>query len=134
RLSRTAIIIAFLVLAVLGAYAPVVTHEFVNYDDDKHLTGNARMNPPTLANAAKYWTDARGFFGLYIPVTYTAWTLVAQLAYRPSPASLNPHIFHIANLLLHVCSTVVVFVILRRLLSRNEIWEGEAPAEPGTLN
>jgi hypothetical protein len=119
------------VLAVLGAYAPVVTHEFVNYDDDKHLTGNPRMNPPTLANAAKYWTDAPGFFGLYIPVTYTAWTFVAQLAYRPATASLNPHTFHIANLLLHVCNTVVVFLILRRLLSRSATWEGEAPAEPG---
>ena len=108
---------------MLGAFAPAVTSDFVNYDDDKHLTGNARMNPPTLANAAKYWTDARGFFGLYIPVTYTAWTLVAQLAYRPatssSPASLNPDVFHIANLLLHACSSSVVFLILRTLLSRS---------------
>jgi hypothetical protein len=117
------------VLAVFGAYAPVVTSDFVNYDDDKHLTGNPRMNPPTLANTAKYWTDPRGFFGLYIPVTYTVWTLVAQLAYRPAtasaPASLNPHVFHIANLLLHALNTVVVFAILRRTVR-----EGEAPAEP----
>jgi hypothetical protein len=113
------------VLAVIGAFWPVVKCGFVNYDDDKHILGNPRFNPPNLSNTLGYWTE-RGYFGLYIPVTYTAWTLVAQVARRGNTP--NPAVFHAANLLIHIGSAIVVYLILRRLI-RSSPW----PALIGAL-
>lgn len=112
-LRRRWLIIAIIVLATAAAYWPVLTCGFVNYDDDKHILANPRFNPPTLKNALAYWTE-RGFFGLYIPVTYTAWTVVAQTARRGD--SFSPAVFHVANLLVHACNAVLVYFILQRLL------------------
>ena len=64
-------------------------------------------------------------------MTYTAWWLIAHVAYldQPDPRgiSLNPSIFHLANVLLHAVNVLIVFSILRRILKRD--W----PAAAGAL-
>jgi len=124
-LRRSWLIIAIIVLATAAAFSPVVECGFVNYDDDKHILANPRFNPPALKSTLAYWTD-RGFFGLYIPVTYTAWTVVAQIARRGD--AFSPAVFHGANLLVHACNAILVYFILRRLV-RSAPW----PAMLGAL-
>src|SRR4051812_11354103 len=92
-----AIVVAVIILTCVATYWPAVGHDFTNWDDPTHVTHNARFLPPTCASIARYWTE-RAFFGLYIPVTYSAWTIVGMFAGEP----LDPHVFHAANLMLHV--------------------------------
>jgi Flp pilus assembly protein TadD len=68
---------------------------------------------------------------LYVPVTYTFWSGLAAVADTgaadPAGISLNPLLFHAANLLLHLASTLIVWQILSRLTRR------AAPATIGAL-
>jgi hypothetical protein len=114
--GRRAFVVALVITgATLAALWPVIGHDFTKWDDPTHVTDNARFLPPTFSSISKYWTE-RSFFGLYIPVTYTAWTIVGMFAGEP----LNPHVFHAANLVLHVASALTVFWILSKLLSGDD--------------
>ena len=125
--SSRLIIPLVIVAAILLTFAPALRNGFVNYDDPFHIINNPRFSPPTLANATMYWRE-RGFFGLYIPLTYGAWTIVGQLAHRPreSSAIFNPTVFHAANVLIHIASALVVWAILRRTIARD--WVAAAGA------
>jgi tetratricopeptide (TPR) repeat protein len=103
----------WLAVLVLIVFAPVLGHGFVHWDDYGTLVSNSDFNPPTPGKLAGYWS--REHMDLYIPVTYTAWAGIARLAYRPDGAGLNPALFHAANLLIHIASALVVYMVLRRL-------------------
>jgi hypothetical protein len=56
-----------------------------------------------------------------VPVTYSLWWLLSKASVRELPANpgkfvQNAHVFHAANILLHIAAACVVFAILRRLL------------------
>jgi Flp pilus assembly protein TadD len=111
-----------IVLVVTAAFARLGFHEFTGWDDPATIYGNPSFNPPRLANLAWYWTawDERASMGLYVPVTYTFWGLLAKIAYLqnadPLGIRLNPFVYHSANVILHVLGALVAFELLRRLL------------------
>jgi tetratricopeptide (TPR) repeat protein len=59
--------------------------------------------------------------GLYVPVTYTVWGLLAKVAYLqsadPSGIRLNPFVYHSANVVFHVLAALAAFELLRRLVA-----------------
>lgn len=101
-------------------FLPAVFNDFVAWDDVTFVAGNPRFNPPTLETLRFYWTHAGS--NLYIPLTYTLWAALAKLAYVSTADSLgtrlNPYIFHLASVLLHVMATVAVFGILRHVVRK----------------
>jgi Tfp pilus assembly protein PilF len=96
-----------LVLLPLAVFWPVVTFGFLNWDDRFHLLDNPLFQPPSIDNIRHYWS--RPYMGLYIPLTYTVWTLIGTV-------TMSPAAFHAANLVLHVGCTVLVFLIVRQLI------------------
>jgi hypothetical protein len=105
-----------LMLGTIVVYLPVLGLDFVEWDDNQHLLENKRVNPPLLKNTLLYWHE-KSFFGMYIPVTYTAWTLIAIASRTPANAQghiLDPYVFHLVNMLAHVLVTLQVFRLLRR--------------------
>ena len=121
------LIAALLLVLTLAVFQRVGGQDFVCWDDSLHVTGNPHLG--SLAQIGDFWRHPYG--GLYIPLSYTAYALVAQAARGAPPApgmsALDPHVFHRANLTLHLLNTLLVFVILRRLLRRD--W----PAGAGAL-
>jgi protein O-mannosyl-transferase len=113
--------LAILIAAITAVtFAPVARNGFVGFwDDNLAIAQNPDYNPPKLANLAHYWVPPpkRQF---YVPVTYSLWGLVAMVAQRPAAGgagvTLNAAWFHGESLLAHVLSTLLVFVIVRRLL------------------
>lgn len=103
-----------LVLVVAVVYLPVTSFEFMNYDDASNIQ-SPLGNDFSLANLVRFWS--RPYEGLYIPLTYTIWGLLAALGRAGGATAFNPLLFHLANLLLHITSTLVVFYLLRRLFS-----------------
>lgn len=103
-------------------FLPVWRGGFLSWDDQVNLYRNPRLNPPSIDAVASFW--AAPYLELYIPVTYTAWSGLAALAYRSEPdaagISLTPWVFHAANLLVHILNCAVVFEILRRLISADQ--------------
>ncbi|MGH7175951.1 MAG: tetratricopeptide repeat protein, partial [Tepidisphaeraceae bacterium] len=58
---------------------------------------------------------------LYIPLTYTVWWGLVQVASEPTVGgvSIDPTVFHAANVVLHAASAVAVFWLLRRLVAND---------------
>ncbi len=104
----------------LGSVISGQRFDFVDWDDPRTIAANPDFNPPSFAGMLKYWKAP--YLDLYIPVTYTVWTGVAQIAKLPVPddrgISLDPYPFHAINLLAHILSAVLVFGILRLLVKR----------------
>jgi tetratricopeptide (TPR) repeat protein len=119
-----------LIVVVLGvAFAPIVRHAFLTWDDNYTLSENPLIQHPSLENMMFYWRH--GFMDLYVPVTYTVWTVVAFISAaigRGDPAgSLDPHVFHAASVVVHAINALLVFGLLHWLLKKP--W----PAAAGAL-
>jgi lysophospholipase L1-like esterase len=92
--------VGLIVAVTLLTYWPVVTHNFVEWDDSQ-----------TTAAVEDYWTRPQG--NLYIPVTYGVWNLLRSLG-----RGADPTLFHAFNLLIHLCTTLVVWKVLNLLFER----------------
>lgn len=100
-------------------YFRTLSSDFIWYDDQVHIFQDDLLNPITFHNFTKFWTEP--FAGLYIPVSYTAFTLLALIARLPHSLTVteidtpyNPHIFHAANLILHIVNSAILYLILRK--------------------
>ncbi len=91
------------------------------WDDDINVKQNPYLNPATVSNTLHFWTTP--YAGLYIPLTYSFWATVARFAGFSGGSGrgqqLDPRLFHEANLILHLASALVVFVILRILVRKD---------------
>lgn len=110
--------LALLLLATVAALWPVCRGQFVEWDDQSLLYQNPTLNPPAWADLQIWWTTPHQ--RLYTPVAYTVWGGLAWLAQVPrdprTGIALNPHVFHAANLVLHLLTATVVYFLLKRLL------------------
>ncbi|SUZ85785.1 uncharacterized protein METZ01_LOCUS38639 [marine metagenome] len=127
-------IIIALLLANLLVFGPVAGYEFLSYDDGLHVYENERVVNFSTDNLIYFWKNAHK--GLYIPISYNLWALQAKFSqYFPAKQInsvsgediLNPAIFHTTNLLLHALSTIIVFLIIRKLIQH------DLPAGVGAL-
>src|SRR5262245_54209551 len=102
---------ALIAATICIADAPILSNDFVYWDDHVTLYRNPDFNPPAAAKLATYWTAPHG--RLYIPVTYTFWWSLAEMSW--SPAGLDPAVFHATSVALHVAAACLVAAILVRL-------------------
>ncbi len=106
----------FLVLTLLAVFGQVYGHEFLTWDDEHHVAYNPRLNPVTWRSVGEFWTEP--YLGLYIPLSYTFFAAETSIARQPpdeTGCTLNPAVFHLGNLALHVACALLVFTILRDL-------------------
>lgn len=97
--------IVLLIVAV--AYAPTLTAGFVNWDDDIHLYAN----PIFQAGGWPAWEDIwlTTINHTYIPLTTLSWSVEKYFL------GLNPAVYHLDNLLMHLMVTLLVIVFSRQL-------------------
>jgi tetratricopeptide (TPR) repeat protein len=108
------------VLITLIAFSPTVRNEFTWWDDPFTIHQHPSLNPPTLDGLVWLWQNPQ--FSLYVPVTNTAWWLLACVAYSPEMDAaqeihLNPAVFHAGSVLVHGLAAGMVCLLLRRLLA-----------------
>src|SRR5687768_7875274 len=94
------------VVLALVAMGRLCAYDFTNWDDDQTVAANPAFNPPTLSGIVSHWRSPH--MDLYVPVTYTAWGVVAGLAYDGTTRQLNPRVFHTFNVLLHALNSALV--------------------------
>jgi tetratricopeptide (TPR) repeat protein len=123
---RTLGCVSLVLLAALLAHGQIVSNGFTNWDDPHTIAENPRLNPPNIGNTLYYW----GHFaaGLYVPVTYTAWSALAAISRSGGGGTLVAWPFHVASLIAHGAAATFVFLILRRLLDGRD-----APACIGAM-
>jgi tetratricopeptide (TPR) repeat protein len=97
-----------LVLAVLAVFGQTVRFGFVNYDDQFYVYENDRvMSGLSLPGVAWAFTHVMCHF--YHPLTVISLMVDYQLH------KLNAGGYHLTNVLLHAASSVLLFLILRRM-------------------
>lgn len=108
-----------LVVATLAVYHRLRAFEFLTWDDDLHVTANPYFRHLSFGNVGRFWLAA--YENLYIPVSYTFFAAEVWLSRRLSgdaPAPLNPAVFHVGSLLLHLVCVLLVYRLARRLVGQ----------------
>src|SRR5438552_17427720 len=108
-MRRRGLILALLLAITTAVYWPVVTHEFVNFDDRDYVT----MNPQVQAGLSwpnVIWACASGErCNFWHPLTWLSHMLDCEIY------GLCPWGHHLTNLLLHLASTCLLFALLNRI-------------------
>lgn len=104
-LRALALCVAFVAALV---YARTVAFDFLVWDDDQHVSANARLDPPTLETLRSFWSAP--FLGLYVPLSYTLFWLESWITDGP-----DPRVYHAVSVLLHAANAALVVVLLARV-------------------
>lgn len=97
-----------LLIAVFGAFAPILSNGFVNYDDPDYVTTNAQVQHG-LNWASLAWAFRSTEHGNWHPLTWLAHIVECQVF------GLKPWGHHLTSLLLHALNTVLVFLVFKRM-------------------
>ena len=108
KIYRKEMLVSVLLLAVTwGAFGQVLDNDFVNYDDDKYVTGNLDLSLGfSLDGAIWAFTETR-ISHHWHPLTWISLALDYELW------GMDPFGFHLTNLLLHGANVLLLFLLLR---------------------
>ena len=107
RQSLNLILSLLLAVATLALYNPANSHPFVNYDDDRYITGNAHVRGG-LSLSTISWAFTSIEQSNWHPLTWISHALDCQLFH------LNPAGHHFTSILLHTLNAVLLFLLLVR--------------------
>ncbi len=97
-----------LIVTTLVVYWPVKNHEFINFDDNAYLTSNPIVKRGlTFKNVT--WALATGHAGNWHPLTWLSHMLDVELY------GLDPGRHHLTSVLFHILSTLMLFILLKRM-------------------
>jgi len=102
--------LAGILLLTVLVYLPVFKAGFTNWDDQMYIYENRFIKQLSFVNIRKFFSSY--FVGNYHPLTMLS---IAMDFYF---AKLNPLWYHIHNLLLHLCNTLLLFWFIRLLTKK----------------
>ncbi len=104
----TSRIALFISLVTITAHMRGLSGEFVEWDDNTHITQNPAIRSLSPVHVWKMFTVPAA--KLYVPLTWLSFAVDHQIWGR------NPLGYHLTNLLLHVANTLLVFALVSELL------------------
>ncbi|HMF10375.1 MAG TPA: tetratricopeptide repeat protein, partial [Thermoanaerobaculia bacterium] len=107
-----AVFLALLALLTVGALWPVLRNAFILYDDNVYVTANRHVLAG-LSWSGVRWAFTSGYGANWHPLTWISHMTDASLF------GLKPWGHHATSLLLHVASTMLLFLALRSLTGRS---------------
>jgi Flp pilus assembly protein TadD len=102
------VICVVLALGTLLLYAPVLTFDFINWDDPDYVTKNFHLYGG-LSWRGLAWCFQLGYGGNWIPLVWLSYMLDYQFH------ALNPAGYHATNVVLHTANTVLLFLVLKQM-------------------
>ena len=114
RLSNTHLGVALVLALTFAAYVGTIRHQFV-FDDKGQIVENPAVK--SWALAPSYFTEhvwkhnEPGAAGNYYRPVFLIWVLISYTLF-----GLNPAWWHLTTILVHVCVTLMVYLLARRLL------------------
>ncbi|MCR4662486.1 MAG: hypothetical protein K5622_01200 [Endomicrobiaceae bacterium] len=106
RKYRTLFLILLAYITVFAFY-PAITAGFINLDDFVMVTENPDITSLSFSNIKHVFSSFQ--YKLYHPVV----TLSYALEYRF--CKLDPYLYHVDNIFLHILNTFILFFIIKRL-------------------
>lgn len=108
------LLVISLIALTAVAFHPVLQNGFVNYDDPGYITQNPNVKSG-LSIKSLQWAFSSVEQSNYHPLTWISHIIDYQLF------GANPFFHHLIGLLIHICSSVMLFLLLRR--STNSVWK-----------
>lgn len=109
--NKTLIISALLIGITLTIYLPVTQNSFINFDDGMYVFANPMIKSPiTLKNV--YWAFTTFYAANWHPLTW----LSHMLDYKVFGLNAGGH--HLTSLLIHLTSTVLLFLVFDKMTRR----------------
>ncbi|MCL5281809.1 MAG: tetratricopeptide repeat protein [Planctomycetes bacterium] len=99
--------LGIVLLATAFLYAPALSHQFTNWDDDRQVTANPDIRDLSPQGIGKMFSSF--YVSLYQPLTSLSWAVEYRLF------GLNPRVYHTVNILLHLVNILLVYVFVRSL-------------------
>jgi tetratricopeptide (TPR) repeat protein len=97
-----------LVAITVIAYAPVWHYDFVSFDDFIYVTDNAHVRAG-LSWSGAAWAFTSSYANFWHPLTWLSLMLDVQWY------GVNAGMLHVTNVLLHLASTLLLFLIMHRM-------------------
>ena len=89
-------------------YTSSLDNEFLNWDDDRYITGNEIIKELNAESIMKFFSEP--YFVMYMPFTLLSYSIDYAIG------ELNPLVYHIHTLLLHLLNTLMLFIFVYRLM------------------
>jgi tetratricopeptide (TPR) repeat protein len=105
----TILVCALLIGSTLAVFWPVLSSEFVTYDDPPYVSENEHINSGLNRENLKWAFGNNGHGGNWHPLTSVSHMLDVQLF------GLSPGRHHLVNLLFHAANSVLLFLLLKRM-------------------
>jgi protein O-mannosyl-transferase len=119
-MQKNTLIILILVAVTAGVYAQTARFDFVNFDDNDYIINNPHVRTGlTGENAAWAFTSTERVN--WHPLTWLSLQADASVFGMKNPGG-----FHVTNVILHILSTVLLFLALKRMTSA--VWPSAAVA------
>ena len=112
---RHILICIVLLVATYVSFSPVLENGFTNWDDPKYILENHIIKDLSWERTKAIFLDEERKSGLYAPLTYLSW------AVEHHNVRLEPYLYHLDNLLLHLLNSVLVYVFVFMLIGRLDV-------------
>ena len=106
--NKWLLLVVALALSIIALY-PSLNNEFTNWDDDRYVTDNPYIAELTPESVAYFFNPAHPISSVYNPLT------MLTLGIEKHFFGLNPKVYHVNNLILHLACTALVFWLMRLL-------------------
>ena len=97
-----------LVLVTIIAFEPIRYNDFVRYDDHQYLLENQHVQQGVTRDSV-VWAFTSFHASNWHPLTWISHMIDCGLF------ELNPFWHHLVNVLFHICNTLLLFILLRRV-------------------
>ncbi len=104
---------AVIAISTFIAYSSSLSGQFTNWDDMVYVVDNSLIKTFNLQSIIRLWTE--NYMGNYHPLT------MLSLALDRALFGLNPFMFHLNNLLVHIVNSILAFIFIRRLTGNLQI-------------
>jgi len=111
RIKLAIFVCVSLVVVTAALYSPVGSHPFINFDDDRYVTGNAHVQAGLTWNTFQ-WAWMATEESNWHPLTWLSHAFDCELY------GLNPGAHHRTNLVFHCVNVALLFLLLLRATGR----------------
>jgi len=112
--QRWIILALFIFIAItLAIYLPALQNNFLIWDDDAYIVENPDVKYTNLNSLKNFFTTS--YNGTYVPLTLLTWSIEYKIV------GLNPWLYILNNILLHLSNTFLVYLLLFRLFKRKDV-------------
>jgi tetratricopeptide (TPR) repeat protein len=102
------LIILFLIIATAAVYGQVWNFDFINYDDFSYVRDNVIVQKGLTWKGIQ-WAFTSISQANWHPLTWLSYMLECELF------GLSPEVHHLVNLLFHLCNSILLFLVLKRM-------------------